>query len=134
MKPYRSAAYTSPSTRVYRPTARPPRTSYGTRGMTATLRDRARVLIAERYGDDPDTADILNKVLDDAEEATTQRNRLLHSVWMAMPGEGPVLYDRDSMLKTHVLYRLPTVEDLMSICAQIARIHRVLNHLTRRLL
>ena len=42
-----------------------------THGMAAGLRARTRQLIAERYGDDDDTAGILNKVLDDAETATT---------------------------------------------------------------
>src|SRR5690349_21685691 len=32
-----------------------------THGMAAALRKRARELIAERYGDDDDTADILNR-------------------------------------------------------------------------
>lgn len=53
-----------------------------TLGMAATLRQRARELIAERYCDDQDTAAILNKVLDDAEAATLLRNRALHSVWI----------------------------------------------------
>lgn len=44
-----------------------------TRGMAAALRERARELIAESYSDDEDTADVLNKVLDDAEEATKRR-------------------------------------------------------------
>lgn len=73
-----------------------------TRGMTAMLRDRARELIGERYSDDEDTAAILNKVLDDAEDATTLRNRALHSVWMKAPGEEAVLHDRDNTLKRHV--------------------------------
>jgi hypothetical protein len=51
-----------------------------TRGMTAELRKRARKLIEQRYRDDDDTADTLNKVLHDAEEAILLRNRALHSV------------------------------------------------------
>jgi hypothetical protein len=50
--------------------------------MAAELRARARERIATRYGEDENMADILNKVLHDAEVATTLRNRLLHSVWM----------------------------------------------------
>lgn len=105
-----------------------------TRGMAAALRKRARELIAKRYGDDDDTADILNKVVDDAEEATMLRNRALHSVWMKAPGEEPVLHDRDNWLKMHVSFQLPTVEDLVSVSNRVERIQRVLNHLTRKLL
>ena len=99
-----------------------------TRGMAAALRERAREVIAERY------ADILNKVLDDAEEATMLRNRALHSVWMKMPGEELVLHDRDNTLKMHVAFQPPTVEDLVSVSERLERIQRVLNHLTRKLL
>lgn len=100
-------------------------------GMAATLRLRARTLIAERYRDDDDMAGTLNKVLDDAETATTLRNRLLHSVWMKAPDEVPVLHDRDSTLKIHVGFRLPTVEEVASVSERVERIQRVLNHLTR---
>jgi len=105
-----------------------------TRGMAAVLRERARNLIAERYRDDSDTADTLNKVLDDAGEVTMLRNRALHSVWMKTPGEQPVLHDRDNTLKMHVGFQLPTVEDLVSVSNRIERIKRVLNYLTRTLL
>jgi hypothetical protein len=98
--------------------------------MAADLRARARKLIAERYGDDDDT---LNKVLDDAEKATTLRNRLLHSVWIKAPGGQPALHDRDNTLKMHVGFRLPTVEEVASVSDQVARIQRALNHLTRKL-
>ena len=101
-----------------------------TRGMNSTLRARARELIAGRYGDDDDTAGILNKVLDDAETATTLRNRLLHSVWMKAPGSEPVLHDRDNSLKVHVGFQLPSVEEVASVSERIHRIQRVLNHLT----
>src|SRR5688572_29280731 len=103
-----------------------------TRGMTAGLRARARELIAERYGDDDEMAGTLNKVLDDAEEATNLRNRLLHSVWMKAPEGEAVLHDRDNTLKMHVGYRLPTVEQIASVCERVDRIQRVLNHLTRK--
>jgi hypothetical protein len=103
-----------------------------TRGMTSTLRVRVRELIAERYGDDDDTAGILNKVLDDAETATTLRNRLLHSVWMKAPGGEPVLHDRDNSLKMHVGFHLPTFEEVSGVSERIQRIQRVLNHLTRK--
>ena len=103
-----------------------------TRGMAAGLRARARQLIAERYGDDDDTAGVLNKVLDDAETATTLRNRLLHSVWMKAPGAEPVLHDRDNTLKMHVGFQLPTVEEVASVSERVERIQRVLNHLTRK--
>jgi len=103
-----------------------------TRGMAAGLRARARQLIATRYGDDDETADILNNVLDDAETATTLRNRLLHSVWMKAPGAEPVLHDRDNTLKVHVGFQLPTVEEVASVSERVARVQRVLNHLTRR--
>jgi len=102
-----------------------------TRGMAGALRERARELIATRYSDNEDTGDILNKVLDDAEAATMLRNRALHSVWMKTPGEEPVLHDRNNMLKMHVAFQPPTVEDLVSVSEQIERIQRVLNHLTR---
>ena len=102
-----------------------------TRGMAAELRKRARVLIAKRYGDD-DIADRLNQVLDDAEDATTQRNRLLHSSWMKVPGEEPVLHDRDNTLKMHVGFKLPSVGEVASVSEQVERIQRVLNHLTRK--
>jgi len=105
-----------------------------TRGMSAALRERARELIAERYGDDDDTADVLNKVLDDAEEATTLRNRALHSVWMKAPDGEPVLHDRDNVLKVHVSFQLPLVETLVSISERIKRVQGVLNHITQRLL
>lgn len=103
-----------------------------THGMSAKLRTRARGLIAERYSDDDNMAGTLNKVLDDAEEATTLRNRLLHSVWMKAPGGEPVLHDRDSTLKIHVGFRLPTVGEVASVCGRVERIQRVLNHLTRK--
>ena len=103
-----------------------------TRGMTSTLRARACELIAERYGDDDNTAGILNKVLDDAAMATTLRNRLLHSVWMKAPGAEPVLHDRDNSLTMHIGLQLPTVEEVASVGERIQRIQRVLNHLTRK--
>src|SRR2546427_12041797 len=102
--------------------------------MAAALRERTRGLIAERYRDDADTADILNKVLDDSEQATVLRNRALHSVWIRTPGQEPMLHDRDNALKIHVNFKLPTVEDLASLSKQIERVQRVLNHLTRKLL
>ena len=105
-----------------------------TRGMAGQLRDRARQLIAERYGNDEDTAAILNKVLDDAEEATRLRNLALHSVWMKAPEGEPVLHDRDNVLKVHVSYQLPSVEALANISEQIKQVQGVLNHLTRKLL
>jgi len=105
-----------------------------TRGMAAALRQRARDLIGQRYRDDEDSADTLNKVLDDAEEATLLRNRALHSVWMKGPGQEPILHDRDNSLKTHVNFTPPTVADLAKISERIERIQRVLNHLTRKLL
>ena len=103
-----------------------------TRGMAAELQERARELITERYSDDDDTADILNKAFDDAEEATMLRNRVLHSVWMKAPGEEPVLHDRDNTLKGHVVYQLPTIGNLASVSERIERIQRVLNDLTRK--
>lgn len=104
-----------------------------TRGMAAKLRERARKIIAEKYSHDDDTAPVLNKVLDDAEEVTILRNRALHSVWMKAPGEGAVLHDRDNTLKTHVAFQLPSIEDLTNVCERIRRIQSVLNHLTRKL-
>ena len=103
-----------------------------TRGMAAGLRARARELIAERYRNDDDTAGTLSKVLDDAEVATTLRNRLLHSVWMKAPEGKPVLHDRDNTLKLHVGFRLPTVEQVASVSERVERIQRVLNHITRK--
>ncbi len=103
-----------------------------TRGMSAELRARARELIVDRYSDDPNMADILNTVLDDAEDATTLRNRLLHSVWMKAPGGEPCLHDRDNTLKIHVGFQLPTVGEVASVCERVERIQRVLNHLTRK--
>lgn len=103
----------------------------GTRGMATGLRERARELIAERYRDD-DMAGILNQVLDDAEAATTQRNRLLHSVWMKETGGEPVLHDRDNTLKMHVGFKLPCARDIASVSERVERILRVLNHLTRK--
>jgi hypothetical protein len=103
-----------------------------TSGMAAALRTRARELIAERYSDDDDTAGTLNKVLDDAEMATTLRNRLLHSVWMKAPGGEPVLHDRDNTLRMHVGFQLPTVGEVASVSERVERVQRVLNHLTRK--
>jgi hypothetical protein len=103
-----------------------------TRGMAAALRDRARELIAERYTNDTETAEILNKVLDDAETATTLRNRLLHSVWMKAPGAEPVLHDRDNTLKMHVGFQLPSVQEIARVSERVERIQRVLNYLTRK--
>lgn len=102
-----------------------------TRGMSAELRARARKLIAERYSNNDNMVGTLNKVLDDAEETTALRNKLLHSVWMKATNGGPVLFDRDSSLKIHVGFQLPTVEDVSDICKRVERIHQVLNHLTR---
>jgi hypothetical protein len=93
-----------------------------TRGMAAGLRARARELIAERYSDDDDMAGTLNQVLDDAEVATTQRNRLLHSVWMTAAGGGPVLHDRDNTLKMHVGFQLPTVGEVARVSERVERI------------
>jgi hypothetical protein len=103
-----------------------------TRGMAAALRERAHTLIAEKYCDDKDTADTLNKVLDDAEQVTQLRNRALHSVWIKPPGQEPMLHDRDNTLKRHVNFAQPTVADLASISERIERIQRVLNYLTRK--
>ena|SRR5689334_8995781 len=106
-----------------------------TRGMAASLRERARELITHRYGDDDDTAGILNKALDDAEEATMLCNRALHGVWLKPSGEqDAVLHDRDNTLKTHVAFQPPTAEDLKGLSVRIERSHRVLNQLTRELL
>ena len=102
-----------------------------TRGMSKPLRDHARDLIDEKYRDNDDAAGTLNKVLDDAEAATLLRNRALHSVWMKTPGAEPVLHDRDHMLKEHVSFQLPTVEELRKVCDRIVRVQRVLDHLTR---
>jgi len=101
-----------------------------THGMTSALRERARELIAERYGDDDEMASAINKVLDDAEVATTLRNRLLHSVWMKAPSGEPILYDRDNTLKIHVGYQLPAVEEIANVSERVERIQRALNHLT----
>lgn len=103
-----------------------------TRGMTAALRTHARELIAERYCDDEDMAATLYKVLDDAEEATTLRNRLLHSVWMKASGAEAVLYDWDNTLKIHVGFQLPTAAEVASVSQRVERIQSVLNHLTRK--
>lgn len=103
-----------------------------TRGMANVLRNRARKLIAERYSDDDNIAGTLNQVLDDAEVATTQRNRLLHSVWMKAPGGEPVLHDRDNTLKMHVGFKLPSVGEVASVSERVERIQRILNHLTRK--
>jgi hypothetical protein len=102
-----------------------------TRGMAAGLRTRARELIAERYSNDNNMADTLNKVLDDAESATTSRNRLLHSVWVKADGKA-VLHDRDNASKRHVGFHLPTVAEIASVSGRIERIHRVIDHLTRK--
>jgi hypothetical protein len=105
-----------------------------TRGMAADLRKRARELIVDRYSEDEDTADVLNKLLGDAEEATELRNRAMHGVWMNIPEKGPTLQDRDRATRIHVDYEPPTVEVLDEICSRIERIGRVLNGLTRKLL
>ena len=105
-----------------------------TRGMTRDLRERARRLIDERYEDDDNTAGLLNKALDDAEEATTFRNRIFHSVWIQDSGGQPVLQDRDKQSKEHKTYTLPTAEDIRSVSERIERIYRVLNVVTKRLL
>jgi hypothetical protein len=102
-----------------------------TRGMSKALRDHAREFIDKKYRDNDDRAGTLNKVLDDAEDATFHRNRALHSVWMKMPGAEPVLHDRDHTLKEHVSFQLPTVEELRSVCERFVRVQRVLDHLTR---
>jgi hypothetical protein len=101
-----------------------------TRGMASGLRESARKLIAQRYEADHEMADILNKVLDDAEEASKLRNRLLHSVWMKALGAEPVLHDRDNTLKIHVGFKLPSVEEIASVSERIDRIQRTLNGLT----
>ena len=105
-----------------------------TRGMASALREKARNLISNRYADDENSADILNKVLDDAEGATELRNRALHSVWMQAPGQQPVLHDRDNASKSHVNFQVPAVADLVAISERIQRIHSVLDGVTRRLL
>jgi hypothetical protein len=64
-----------------------------THGMAKALREHARELIDRKYRDNDDRAGALNKVLDDAEDATLHRNRALHSVWMKTPGAEPVLHD-----------------------------------------
>lgn len=102
-----------------------------TRGMAKELRGRARVLIDDKYRNNDDGAGTLNKVLDDAEAVTLLRNRALHSVWMRVPGAGPVLHDRDPTLKEHVSFQLPTVAELLSLSERIVHIQRVLDHLTR---
>jgi len=111
-----------------------PRYWNATDAMTSELRKRAGELIARRYHDDEDTADPLYKVLDDAAEATKLRNMALHSAWMRVPGEAPLLHDRDRKLREHVHYHLPTLEDLANLCNRIQRVHRALNHITWKLL
>jgi hypothetical protein len=103
-----------------------------TRGMAAGLRDRARELIAERFSSKDDVADTLNRVLDDAELATTSRNRLLHSVWMKGADGKAVLHDRDNASKKHVGFHLPSGAEIASLSERIERIHRVIDHLTRQ--
>jgi len=105
-----------------------------TRGMTAGLRQRARDLVAKRYGRDQDSANAVNQILDEAEAATLLRNRALHGVWMRHDGNAPVLHDRDSLLKQHVSYPAPTAEELVSVSDWICRLQRHLNYLTRKLL
>jgi hypothetical protein len=105
-----------------------------TRGMTAALRDRARELIANRFGDDDNIAGTLNKVLDDAEDVTEKRNRALHSVWMKLPGEGAFLQDRHKTLKAHVNYEPPSAVELVALSERLERIRRALDSLTRGLL
>lgn len=102
-----------------------------TNGMAKELRKRARKLIAERYKDD-DIAGMLHQVLDDAEAATAQRNLLLHSVWMQVPGGEQVLHDRDKMLQAHVGFKLPSAREIASVSKRVEKIQRVLNHLTKR--
>jgi hypothetical protein len=103
-----------------------------TRGMSAGLRERARELITDRYCDDQDMADTLNKVIDDAEMATTLRNRLLHSVWVKAGGGEPVLHDRNNTLKIHVSFQLPTAEEVADVSKLVVRIQRVLDYLTKK--
>jgi hypothetical protein len=104
-----------------------------TRGMAQELRNKLRKLIDEKYRGDNDMSGTLNKVLDDAEEATTLQNRVFHAVWMARGGLEPVLHDRDNTLRQHQDFRLPTAEEIRGLCDRIERIHRVLNHLTKQL-
>ncbi len=99
--------------------------------MTKDLRDRTRDLINERYDADPDRADVLNKLLDDAEELTKHRNRVLHSVWVRIPGQEPVLHDRDIQTKQHNNYIPPTVEELVQLGRRIRDAQQILNVLTR---
>ena len=105
-----------------------------TRGMAGALRERLRQLIVERYRGDENTADMLNKVLDDAEEATEARNRVVHAAWMKTPEQGPFLHDRDNSLRDHVKYEPPTQIDLAELSGRIQRIHSVLDYVTRKLL
>lgn len=105
-----------------------------TRGMAAELRKRTRTLIAERYANNKDIADTLNKVLDEAEEVTLFRNRALHSVWMISSNGEPVLHDRNDRLRLHISFRPPSAEDIASTIERIQRVQSTLNQVTRALL
>lgn len=99
------------------------------KGMSAELRKTLRKRIDEKFADDEDKADILNKVLDDAEEVTSHRNRALHSVWIKKPDGTVRLHDRDTSIKMHKEYLPPKVAELQSLAKRMARIQRVLDHL-----
>ena len=64
-------------------------------------------MIAERYRDEENTADILNKALDEAKAATNDRNVALHSVWIRPDGKDPVLHDRRTCSVTSNIRFLP---------------------------
>jgi len=102
-----------------------------TRGMAKQLREKARKLIEQKYKNDDNMAGILNKVLDDAEDVTTLRNRALHSVWLKAPAKKLLLHDRDNTTRQHREFKQPTVKELMSVSKRIVRIQGVLDHLTR---
>jgi len=102
-----------------------------TRGMSKGLRDRVRGLIDTKYAE-PAKRQVLNSLLDKAEQLSEHRHRLAHAVWMREPGQEPLLHDRGK--DGHKAYKLPTVEDLVSVGEQINQVQKTLNRLTQDLL
>lgn len=97
-----------------------------TRGMTSALRERAREIINKKYSTNDNMSGLLNKILDDAEEITELRNRIVHSAWIKNPGEQPSLVDRDIATKSHRHFHCPSLGEIRSINERIQRVNRLL--------
>jgi hypothetical protein len=94
-----------------------------TRGMSRELRKTLRTHAAAKL--EGELLELLESLIVHAEAVTTLRNRVIHAVWMRVPGQEPRLYDKDRN------YPLPTAVQLAHIEQRIDTVLKIINALTR---